>query len=184
MASSSLRHNLDVQEFGSSATISELMKLLEGPMQSTITFDLPITGRHTIHVVTQMSAPLYGTEFRIDTVTPSAATVTTVSNIRDFTNLEKYIARLCETSAQKYIMHEDPAGHQVSGTTDIMLVNPSTGEPDERRVAVMIENEKLALVLKTKVKSTIAAMWDGTGGGEGPTMLARVRALAASTTEV
>jgi len=180
IAHSSLRHDLDSKELGSSTTISQLMELLDGPMQSTITFDLPISGQHIIHVVTQMSAPVYGTTFTISTTTPSLSATKPAPNIRDLTDLELHIANLCQTSAQKYIVHENPAWHEVPGTVDIVLMESGNGKQDYCRLAVMIEDGLLALILKESAKTEVVAVWNGSSGKEGPTMLERVKEITAA----
>jgi len=180
MANSSLRHDLDIQELGSSTTISQLMKLLEGPMRSTITLDLPITGRHIIQVLTQMSAPVYGTTFTISTATSFRTATKSVSNIRNSTDLELHIAKLCQTSAQKYIVHEDTAWREVPGTVDIVLTESGNGKQDECRLAVMIEDGMLALILKEIAKTEVVAVWNGSGDSDGRTMLERVKDVTAA----
>jgi len=171
IANSSLRHDLDIQELGFSTTVSELMKIFESPMQSTITFDLPITGRHTIRIVTKLSTPLYGTTFTVDT---------TSLDIRNSTDLELHIANLCQTSAQKYIVHENPAWHEVPGTADIVPTESGNGRQGGCRLAVMIEDELLALVQKTNAKTEVVAVWNGSSGKEGPAMLERVKDITAA----
>ena len=80
----------------------------------------------------------------------------------------------CQTSAQKYIVHENPAWREVPGTTDII----STGSGDGK-LAVMLEDEMLGLVLKTSAKTEIVAVWDGNGDSQGRTMLEGVNDVTA-----
>jgi len=174
----SLRH--DIQELRSSVTVSGLMNLLVGPMQSTITFDLPITGRHSIDIVTHLSAPLYGTTFTINTSTPSSAAAHLISSMRDFTDVELHIAKLCQIAAQMYIVHELPAWHEGPGAADIVLGRSKDGKLDECRLAVMIEDSMLALALKESGKTEIVAVWSGIGHGQGRTMLERVKDMTAT----
>jgi mediator of RNA polymerase II transcription subunit 17 len=170
----SLRHDLDIQKLSSGATTSELMKVLEGSMQSTITFDFPVTGRHTIQITTQMSAPLYGTAFTITTAVPSPTATNPTSNIHDSNNLNSHIAKLCQTSVLKYIVHKHPSWHEITGTTGIVLKTSTDSGQDECQLAIMIEDGLLALVLKIMDKTEIVAVWNGTFDALGKTILERV----------